>query len=231
MVLGRRQRIRARELGETGPAVEARRCGASDPERVEPDARADPARVRTAIAERQGDHAVGHAGEDRDGKLERAARVIETDHILARKTERFGGLRAHERRVVPGELGERIGKLLQPPVVREAPVVKRGRGEEHDLQARRRCTGAARHRSRRRELRQRLRGEFGDNFWKLAAGKQPIVQDAVPLPVELGVAQDRIPGLPHDVVAGTILASHHQPQHFNRRIVRRTAEGSAAGRR
>ena len=41
------------------------------------------------------------------------------------------------------------------------------------------------------------------------------MQDAVPLPVELGLAQDRFPGLPHDVVAGTILASDHQPQHFD----------------
>ena len=41
------------------------------------------------------------------------------------------------------------------------------------------------------------------------------MQDAVPLPVELGLAQDRFPGLPHDVVAGTILAPDHQPQHFD----------------
>ena len=70
-------------------------------------------------------------------------------------------------------------------------------------------------RDERRELRQGLRGESGDNFWKLAAGKQSIMQDAVPLPVELGLAQDRFPGLPHDVVAGTILAPDHQPQHFD----------------
>ena len=41
------------------------------------------------------------------------------------------------------------------------------------------------------------------------------MQDAVPLLVELGLAQDRFPGLPHDVVAGTILAPDHQPQHFD----------------
>ena len=43
------------------------------------------------------------------------------------------------------------------------------------------------------------------------------MQDAVPFRVELGRAQDRCPGLPHDVVAGTILVSHHQPEHFDRR--------------
>ena len=142
VLLGRRERVRARELGEFDPAVEARCLGASDRERVEPDPRADPTRVRTAVAERQGDHAVRHAGEEPNGELERAARIVETDHILARKAERLGGLRAHERGVVPGQLGEGIGKLLQPPVVREAAVVKRGGGEEHDLQATRRSRAA-----------------------------------------------------------------------------------------
>ena len=117
------------------PPRQSRGRGASNLERVEPDARADPAGVRTAIAERQGDHAVRHAGEDRDGKLERAPRVIETDQVLARKTERLGGLQAYQRGVVPRELGEGVGKLLQPPVVGEAPVVKRWRGEEDDLEA------------------------------------------------------------------------------------------------
>jgi hypothetical protein len=79
--------------------------------------------VLATVAKGEGHHAVRHAREDPDGKLERAARVIETDHVFARKTKRFGGLRAHERGVVPGELGEGIGKLLQPPVVREAAVV------------------------------------------------------------------------------------------------------------
>ena len=39
------------ELGESDAAVEARSLGASDPERVEPDAGANPTRVRTAIAD------------------------------------------------------------------------------------------------------------------------------------------------------------------------------------
>src|SRR5687768_435727 len=42
VVLGRRERVLARELGESDAAVEARCLGASDPERVEPDPRADP---------------------------------------------------------------------------------------------------------------------------------------------------------------------------------------------
>ncbi|MGE5813016.1 MAG: TAT-variant-translocated molybdopterin oxidoreductase, partial [Acidobacteriota bacterium] len=171
-------------------------------------------RAETTIAKRESHHAVGHAGQDPDRKLERAARVIETDHILVRKTERLRGFGAHERGVVPGELGQRIGKLLQPPVVRESAVVKpRGR-EEHDLQvARRSCIGSSSARTgaavQAGKLRKRIDSESRSDFGKLAAGKQAIVQNAVPLLLELGLAEDRLPGLTHDVVAGTILARDH----------------------
>src|SRR2546430_14490731 len=76
---------------------------------------------------------IRHAGQDPDRKLERAASVIETDQLLVRKAERLGGLRAHERGGVPRELGQRIRKLLQPPLVREPAVVKRRPWDEHDL--------------------------------------------------------------------------------------------------
>ena len=94
----------------------------------------NPSRAHSSVAKGEGDHAVRHAGKDPQGKIERAARVIETHQLLARKTERLGGLRTHERGVVPGELRQGIGKLLQPPVVRETAVVKRRGGEEDDLQ-------------------------------------------------------------------------------------------------
>ena len=122
---------------------------APDLERVEPHVRSNPSRAPTAVAKREGQHAVCHAGQDKDRKLERAARVIETDQLLVRKTERLGGLRAHERGVVPRELGQGIRKLLQPPVVREPAVVKRRRRDEHDLQTTRRSRRA-------RELRKGL---------------------------------------------------------------------------
>src|SRR6266571_5865769 len=41
------------------------------------------------------------------------------------------------------------------------------------------------------------------------------MQETVPLSAEFGLAQDWFPGLPHDVVAGTVLASGHEPQHFD----------------
>ncbi len=92
--------------------------------------------------------------------------------------------------------------------------MKRRGGDKDDLHAlgRLRATRAA---NQAPKLCQGLRGESGDNFGKLAAGKQSIVQDAVPLALELARTQDRVPGLPHDVVAGALLASHDQPQHFD----------------
>ena len=42
------------------------------------------------------------------------------------------------------------------------------------------------------------------------------MQHAVPLLVELTFAENRFPRLPHDVVAGTLLASDHEPQQFDR---------------
>ena len=51
-----------------------------------------------------------------------------------------GGFRADEQRVVPGDLGERIGQLLQPGVVGSTAVADLGAGREHELEvARRRC--------------------------------------------------------------------------------------------
>ena len=42
------------------------------------------------------------------------------------------------------------------------------------------------------------------------------MQDAVPLLVELGLSENRFPGVADDVVAGTILVHDHHPQHFDR---------------
>src|SRR5947207_2839025 len=87
VVLGRCERVLTPERRELDAAVEARCLGSSDREHVEPEPVPDPSRVQTTVAEREGHDAVRHAGEDPDWKLERASRVIDPDHILARKTE------------------------------------------------------------------------------------------------------------------------------------------------
>ncbi len=42
------------------------------------------------------------------------------------------------------------------------------------------------------------------------------MEDPVPFLLELRLAEDRLPGLADDVVAGTVLIDDHQPQHFDR---------------
>ena len=68
--------------------AEVRRLGASDDVGVEPDTRADPPRVRPPVAERYGNHPVRHPRDDPDRKLHGAARVLDTDDVLVRQTER-----------------------------------------------------------------------------------------------------------------------------------------------
>jgi len=84
------------------PAVRSQVPGeARTRERVETDPRPNPSRRQTTVAKGEGYAPSAMAWEDPNGKLRRAACIIETDQILARNTERLGGLRAHERGVVP----------------------------------------------------------------------------------------------------------------------------------
>ncbi len=217
---------------EFGAAVEARCRGAPQRERVEPDARADPAGVRSAVPERERDHAVRHAGQNPDGKLQRAARVIDTDHVPARDTERLGRLRAHERGVVPRQLRERIGKLLQPPVVRVSTVVQRRGRKEHDLETRRSASAAPRRalptsrassaRAPRRDP-ARLR-EARCRQAVHRAGRDSTSCRTRPRPGSVSTSPARCRGRDDPRLPPSAPAL--QPG-----IVRRTAAGSAAGRR
>ncbi len=92
--------------------------------------------------------------------------------------------------------------------------MKRRGWQERDLEAAR--GGLSRPSANQlRELRKGLRFQIGHDLGKLAAGKEPVVQQPVPLFVELVLAEDRCPGLAHDLVPGTILAAHHDAKHFD----------------
>ncbi|PYR70195.1 MAG: hypothetical protein DMF88_03480, partial [Acidobacteria bacterium] len=176
VVLRHRERVRACDFAERDAAVESGRFGRSNFERVEPDLGSDPPDALTTVAEREGHHAVRHAGEDPDRKLEGAARVIDTHQRGILETEHLGGLLAHERGVVPYELGQGIGKLLQPRVVRE-PAVVNGRGHGADLLARRILALHAWH---------RLEHDF--RIARGLAGEVPID----PQPMHLAVSRDLV---------------------------------------
>src|SRR5204862_7577325 len=55
------------------------------------------------------------------------------DDIVAADAESRRRRRAHESGVVPSQLGDRLGKFLQPAVVGETPVVDAGVGEKREL--------------------------------------------------------------------------------------------------
>ena len=87
---------------------------------------------------------LGLAGLDPDRGLDGSALVLERDHVglVAQgvlgqgKAEALGELRAHYRHVVPGQLGEGLGQLLKPAVVREAPVPDARIRAKHELELR-----------------------------------------------------------------------------------------------
>ena len=99
-----------------------------------------------AVAEMDGDAVVRVAGHGEDGAADRAATIVQRHDVaddlavlaaLHRRTtadiQPFGRRRAHEDGVVPGELRDRLGQLLQPAVVRETAVEHGGIVTERDL--------------------------------------------------------------------------------------------------
>ena len=111
--------------------------------RVEAHAVADAAGARAAVAEVHGHGAVGVARQHPERRHDRAAaerELGELGHVAARgllrlhAAESGGGLRAHERHVVPGDLAERLRQLLQPAEVGEAPVEDGRIRAERDLE-------------------------------------------------------------------------------------------------
>src|SRR5262245_9077171 len=105
--------------------------------------------------------------------------MIETDEVLVCNAKRLGGLHAHDRGVIPRELGERIRKFLQPAIISKTAVVKGWRRQEDDLQSTRRshigllvASAAA---DCAREFGKGLPCERGHDRRKLAAGQQSVV--------------------------------------------------------
>ena len=111
---------------------------------VEADAAADAAGAATPLPDGERDRVVGLAGRDGDRRPARVppAAVSSTRSPSATPSS-VGGRRRDQRGVVPGQLGHRIGQLLQPAVVGEAAVVGVGVGVEGDLEPSPASAGAA----------------------------------------------------------------------------------------
>ena len=67
--------------------------------------------------------------------MHRRAPQAEVDRVVRLDAQRPRGGRAHERRIVPGQLGDRVRRLLQPDVVGEAAVEEAVVGDHVQLEA------------------------------------------------------------------------------------------------
>ena len=66
--------------------------------------------------------------------LQAAAVELEANHVAVGHAQLPGRLGAEERGVAPGELGDRVGELLEPAVVGEPAVVDLGVALQHQLE-------------------------------------------------------------------------------------------------
>src|SRR5439155_20661587 len=76
---------------------------------IETDPAPDAAGTLAPVAQMHGDRVIGVTRHDPDGSAHRATLVPDLDHILVMKAAALCRRGTHHRRVVPGELGERLG--------------------------------------------------------------------------------------------------------------------------
>src|SRR5580704_9844422 len=94
---------------------------------------ADAAGALAAVAEKNGDRVVGMAGLNPDGAGDFFAVQFKLDHVFRGNLQPVGHLGADQDRVVPGELGHRLGQFLQPAVVGKLSVVDGGVAADVEL--------------------------------------------------------------------------------------------------
>ena len=73
------------------------------------------------------------SGDDQRAASDLAAADIDLDSVALSHAELLGGGEAHQHSVVPAQVRDLLGQLLQPAIVREAAVVERGIGPEENL--------------------------------------------------------------------------------------------------
>ena len=193
---GERQPIAG--LSQHGARSDPRRTRRADRVRVESDAVGHTARTRTSVPEMHGHGVRGVTGLHEDRCVDRAAAVRDLDHVFGVEAETPGGRRRQDGGVVPREFRERPRQFLQPAHVREAAVVHRRVGREHDLET----VGLRGQRWRRRHGARGRHGVFGP----CRAGDDAVVQALAPelLEVLTGGLRLRLPVLTNGVVRRTL---------------------------
>ncbi len=135
VILRRRQGISLARPDQLDAGCDVQGTRHSQRVHVEADAVADAARPRAPVAQVQRQRVGGVAWRQPHRHLQRPAALPQFHDVAAQQRQPRGGGRRDERRVVPGQLGQRLRKLLQPGVVGEPPVVDVGIGSKHDLEA------------------------------------------------------------------------------------------------
>ena len=109
--------------------------------------------------------------------------------------------------------------------LRAVVELRAGRKTSSSSPARRRCAAAA--------SAARLPGSSVEprRAGSALPGRTPSCSTRFQRSLEVGLAEQRPPGLPHEVVARLVLAAREQAQHLDARSCRRRGAGSAAGRR
>ena len=198
-------------LGDRRPGGEQRRGRRTDRVGVEARPAADPSRLAASVAEIDGDAVVGMAGNDQNGGLDLLAvqRDLDDIRLLELVFDQSGV--ADQRGVVPGEVGDRLGQLLQPADIGVAPVVERGIRAEDDLDR----IGGGRGRS--------LQGAGPGRYrLRLVGGAldESVVQRLPPVRLEVALGRERrLPGGAHRLVGRNQgLVDQHRLDHLVGRL-------------
>ncbi len=126
MVLRAGQWVRSAGPGHFQADGDIGRGGRAEDISVETHPLAHAAGHRPAVAQRHRDREVRLAGKDQGGDLQAAAGEVQPHDVAGGHAQRLRGRRADDGGVIPGQLGDRVGELLQPAVIGEPAVVDLG---------------------------------------------------------------------------------------------------------
>ncbi len=133
VMLRRHELVRPAGLRDLQSRLPPERVRRAERVGVEAGLRAELARPRAAVPQGERRRVVRMARKDPRRGLDRAPAAGEPQDVFAGNPEARRGRGRKEHGVVPRQLRDRLGQLLQPRVVREPPVVDRRIGAEADL--------------------------------------------------------------------------------------------------
>ena len=134
--LGRGQARPATGRRDLQAGGDIRRLGGTQGIGVVANVLADVAACGPAVAESHADRVIGLAGEQHGRNFQAPAVKLQADHVAIDHAQLAGRLRAQQRGVAPGELGDRVRELLEPAVVGVAAVIDLGVALKDQLQVR-----------------------------------------------------------------------------------------------